>query len=73
MLCIALLLLTTASAISLQSSARAQSAGANLTPSELDNLVSPIALYPNSPVAQILAGSTYPPTDFVMHGWIHDF
>lgn len=30
------------------------------TPDELDQLVAPIALYPDSLVAQILAGSTYP-------------
>jgi len=30
------------------------------TPAQLQQLVSPIALYPDSLVAQILAGSTYP-------------
>lgn len=33
---------------------------APLTPKEIDNLVAPIALYPDALVAQILAGATYP-------------
>lgn len=33
---------------------------ANLSPQELDNLVAPIALYPDALVAQILGGATYP-------------
>jgi len=31
-----------------------------LTPAQLEQLVAPIALYPDSLVAQILAASTYP-------------
>lgn len=33
---------------------------ANLSAKEIDNLVSPIALYPDALIAQILAGATYP-------------
>ncbi len=33
---------------------------ANLTAKEIDNLVAPIALYPDALVAQILSGATYP-------------
>ena len=33
---------------------------ANLTPEQIDNLVAPIALYPDALVAQILSGATYP-------------
>jgi hypothetical protein len=34
--------------------------GAPLTTQEIDSLVSPIALYPDSLVAQILAAATFP-------------
>ncbi|MBV9574744.1 MAG: DUF3300 domain-containing protein [Acidobacteriales bacterium] len=37
-----------------------QGQGAPLTPAELQNLVSPIALYPDALVAQILSGATFP-------------
>jgi hypothetical protein len=33
---------------------------ANLTPQQIDNMVAPIALYPDALVAQILSGATYP-------------
>ena len=37
-----------------------EAAGANLSASQIDELVSPIALYPDALVAQIVAASTYP-------------
>jgi Protein of unknown function (DUF3300) len=41
-----------------------------LTPEELDQLVAPIALYPDELVAQILAASTYPTEIVEAHRWI---
>jgi len=43
-----------------QAPAPTQPTGAQLTPEQLQQLVSPIALYPDSLVAQILAASAYP-------------
>jgi hypothetical protein len=43
---------------------------ANLTPQELDNLVAPIALYPDSLVAQILGAATYPDQITAANGWL---
>src|SRR5271168_374101 len=40
------------------------------TPDELDQLVAPIALYPDSLVAQILAGSTYPAQIVEADRWV---
>src|ERR1700677_42596 len=40
------------------------------TPDELDSLVAPIALYPDSLVAQILAASTYPDQVAVADYWL---
>jgi hypothetical protein len=44
--------------------------GAPLTTQELDSLVSPIALYPDSLVAQILAASTFPDQIAVANYWV---
>jgi len=41
-------------------SSQAPVVNAPLTPAQLEQLVAPIALYPDSLVAQILAASTYP-------------
>lgn len=61
-LCSALFISTSASAAGTPDSpSLGQTAqDANLTPKELDNLVAPIALYPDALVAQILAAATYP-------------
>jgi hypothetical protein len=44
--------------------------GVPLTEQELDNLVSPIALYPDALVAQILAASTFPDQVAVADNWL---
>src|SRR4051812_21770104 len=58
------LVLTTAPAAlayqSDQASAQVSVQAAKQTPAQLQQLVAPIALYPDSLVAQILAGATYP-------------
>ena len=68
----ALLVSTAASAASPQtSSAQGQSTqDADLTPKELDNLVAPIALYPDALVAQILAAATYPDQITAANDWL---
>jgi hypothetical protein len=43
---------------------------ANLSASQIDELVSPIALYPDALVAQILAGSTYPDQIVTANSWL---
>jgi len=43
-----------------QSGQQPQGPAAGQTPQELQQLVAPIALYPDALVAQILAASTYP-------------
>ena len=43
-----------------QSNDQPQASPAKLSPQELQQLVAPIALYPDALVAQILAASTYP-------------
>jgi hypothetical protein len=45
-------------------------ADADLTPKELDNLVAPIALYPDALVAQILAAATYPDQITAANDWL---
>lgn len=45
-------------------------ADANLTPQEIDNLVAPIALYPDALVAQVLAGATYPDEITEANNWM---
>ena len=71
-LCWALLVSTAASAGGPQGSAsQGQSTqDADLTPKELDNLVAPIALYPDALVAQILAAATYPDQITVANDWL---
>jgi hypothetical protein len=44
--------------------------GAPLTTQELDNLVSPIALYPDALVAQILSAATFPDQIAVANYWL---
>jgi hypothetical protein len=41
-----------------------------LTPDQLDELVAPIALYPDNLVAQVLAASTYPTQVVEAHRWL---
>ena len=43
-----------------------------LTPEELNQLVAPIALYPDELVAQVLAASTYPTEIVEAHRWIQE-
>jgi hypothetical protein len=43
---------------------------ANLSPSQIDELVSPIALYPDALVAQIVAASTYPDQIVAANSWL---
>src|SRR5208282_6644118 len=71
-LCSALFVSTSASAAGTPaSSAQGQAAqDANLTPKELDNLVAPIALYPDALVAQILAAATYPDQITAANDWL---
>jgi len=40
-------------------------------PDQLEQLVAPIALYPDSLVAQVLAGSTYPAQVIAADNWLH--
>jgi hypothetical protein len=43
-----------------------------LSPQELQQLVAPIALYPDALVAQVLAASTFPAEIVVADRWLHD-
>jgi Protein of unknown function (DUF3300) len=47
-----------------------EAAEANLSASQIDELVSPIALYPDALVAQILAASTYPDQVVAANTWL---
>ncbi len=47
-----------------------EAAGANLSASQIDELVSPIALYPDALVAQIVAASTYPDQVVAANSWV---
>lgn len=47
-------------------------AGAPLPPQQLDDLVAPIALYPDPLVAQVLAASTYPIEIAEAEQWVRD-
>lgn len=71
-LCSAVFVSTSASAAGLPASASQGQAAqdANLTPKELDNLVAPIALYPDTLVAQILAAATYPDQITAANDWL---
>ena len=61
-----------------QSAAQAPAAGqapppvANQTPEELQQLVAPIALYPDALVSQILAGATYPTEIVEADRWMQE-
>jgi len=44
---------------------------ANLTPSEIDAIVSPIALYPDQLIAQILGAATYPDQVAAASNWLN--
>jgi hypothetical protein len=46
--------------------------GAPMSASELDALVSPIALYPDALVAQILAAATFPDQVAIADYWLHE-
>jgi hypothetical protein len=52
------------------SSSSSTGQGVPLTEQELDNLVSPIALYPDALVAQILTASTFPDQVAVADNWL---
>jgi len=69
-LCCALLISTSPSAAGQQNSSGQAAQGANLTPKELDNLVAPIALYPDALVAQILGAATYPDQVTAANDWL---
>ena len=47
-----------------------EAAQANLSPTQIDELVSPIALYPDALVAQIVAASTYPDQVVAANSWV---
>src|SRR5271166_3207213 len=47
-----------------------EAAQANLSATQIDELVSPIALYPDALVAQILAASTYPDQVVTANSWL---
>ena len=47
-----------------------EAAQANLSPAQIDELVSPIALYPDALVAQVLAASTYPDQVVTANAWV---
>jgi len=49
-----------------------QQAGEPLPPQQLDDLVAPIALYPDPLVAQVLAASTYPMEIAEAEQWVRD-
>ena len=55
-----LLVLLTALAMVVSTTARAQSDPPPLKPDEIEALVAPIALYPDSLLTQVLMASTYP-------------
>ena len=55
-----------------QSQAPAAPAYTQQTPEQLDQLVAPIALYPDSLVAQVLAGSTFPAEVVEADRWLQD-
>jgi Protein of unknown function (DUF3300) len=48
------------------------SPGAPLTPQQFDNLVAPIAIYPDPLVAEVLAASTYPMEVAEAEQWVRD-
>jgi uncharacterized membrane protein YgcG len=50
----------------------AQQQPANLSPSDIDALVAPIALYPDALVAQVLAAATYPNEVVEAAQWLKD-
>jgi hypothetical protein len=54
-----------------QAFAPAQAGGQPFMPEQLEQLVAPIALYPDTLVAQILAASTYPAQVIAADNWIH--
>ena len=54
------LLQTTAAPYPLQNAPAATQPGPQISPQQLDDLVAPIALYPDPLVGEVLAASTYP-------------
>lgn len=69
---LAVLLVSAVSAYSPQNAPPAPAPGATLTPQQLDDLVAPIALYPDPLVAQVLAASTYPMEVAEADQWVRD-
>src|SRR4029077_11820028 len=55
-----------------QSSEQAPAPPRQQSPQELQQLVAPIALYPDALVAQILAASTYPTQIVEAHRWMQN-
>ena len=54
-----------------QSSQQSSAPGAKLSAQELQQLVAPIALYPDALVAQVLAASTFPDEIVEADRWMH--
>lgn len=65
------LLLLPAAQLDLHAQARARAAYVELDAVQLDQLVAPIALYPDSLVAQILTASTYSDQVAAAHTWLN--
>jgi Protein of unknown function (DUF3300) len=55
-----------------QSAGQSATEVVNQTPEELEQLVAPIALYPDALVSQILAGATYPTEIVEADRWVQD-
>jgi hypothetical protein len=78
LLSLGLVLATSPGSLAAYQDAQAQSQGAQAapytqqTPEELQRLVAPIALYPDSLVAQILAASTFPDQVVVADRWVQE-
>ncbi len=54
-----------------QNNPQGEAPPAPLSPTDLDNLVAPIALYPDALVAQILGAATYPDQVSAANAWLH--
>jgi Protein of unknown function (DUF3300) len=67
-----LLLQTAAAQIQPGTPAETAPAGAPLTPQQLDNLVAPIALYPDPLISEVLPASTYPIEIAEAEQWVRD-
>src|SRR6202162_1893734 len=67
-----LLLQTAAAQIQPGTPAETTPTGTPLTPQQLDDLVAPIALYPDPLLSQVLAASTYPIEIAEAEQWVKD-